>query len=182
MAKVSKEQAAQHRDRILDAASRLFRERGPDVSVAEVTKAAGLTHGAFYNHFSSKEALLAEAIAAAFASASEDLAARAGGALETYAEGYLSREHVHDRAGGCPMAALAGDVSRQPREVRQGFSEGVRAFVDSATGAAEDRQSALRTVSTMVGALLLARAVDSVDGGLAAEILAAAKPRVRRVA
>ena len=87
--KVSKEQVAEHRARILAAAARLFRLRGfEDVTVAEVMKDAGLTHGAFYGHFPSKEALIAEAIGQALAPAPEDAKTRMPAAA--YADGYLS--------------------------------------------------------------------------------------------
>src|ERR1700735_612800 len=93
--KVTKEQVAAHRGRILDAAARLFRRRGfDDVTVADVMKEAGLTHGAFYGHFASKEALIAAAIAHALPAASDDDAAR-------FADRYLSARHRDNRESSC---------------------------------------------------------------------------------
>src|SRR4051794_35553442 len=113
--KVTKEKAAQHRAAIVEAAGRLFRVHGFDgVSVAEIMKAAGLTHGGFYGHFASKEALAAEACGHAFATSlsrvqgSEDAS---GGGLEAYVAGYLSERHRDRNDGGCPMAAYATEVA-----------------------------------------------------------------------
>ena len=95
--KVSKDQVAEHRARILAAAARLFRLRGfDDVTVAEVMKDAGLTHGAFYGHFPSKEALIAEAIGQVLAPAPDGVGTRMRAAA--YADGYLSARHRDDPA------------------------------------------------------------------------------------
>src|SRR4051794_27153106 len=109
--KVTREQAAEHRARILAAARRLFKEHGPErVSVAQVTAAAGLTHGAFYGHFASKDDLFVEACERAFDGAVA-LVTRPGpdGApdLAAYVDRYLSEEHLRRRADGCTVAALA---------------------------------------------------------------------------
>ena len=104
--KVSKEQVAAHRARILAAAARLFRLRGfDDVTVAQVMRDAGLTHGAFYGHFSSKEALIAEAIESVLAPAPDGVGTRMRAA--TYADGYLSARHRDDPASGCRSRRLA---------------------------------------------------------------------------
>src|SRR5438552_11909117 len=112
--KVSREQMAENRHRILDAASRLFREKGFDaVSVAEVMKAAGLTHGGFYGHFGSKDDLVAQTLA-------HVLAPDAGGAgdLRAYLDAYLSPGHRDNAADGCPTAGLAADIRRQTAAAR----------------------------------------------------------------
>ena len=113
--KVSREQVAENRTRILDAAGRLFRARGfADVSVAEVMQAAGMTHGGFYNHFKSKDDLIARVL--------EHVTGQDAGPgfdLARYADAYLSPAHCLDRAGGCPIAALGTEagapVGRRPR-------------------------------------------------------------------
>src|SRR5438132_4998286 len=124
--KVSREQMAENRRRILDAASRLFRDRGFDaVSVAEVMKAAGLTHGGFYGHFSSKDDLVAQTLAHA-------LAVDTGGAgnFRAFIDDYLSPRRRDDAAGGCPTAGLAADVRRQTPGARSAMTEGVRSQID----------------------------------------------------
>src|SRR5437868_1120230 len=120
--KVSREQMAENRRRILDAASRLFRDRGSDaVSVAEVMKAAGLTHGGFYGHFSSKDDLVAQTLA-------HVLAADSGGEgdLRAYADAYLAPGHRDNAAGGCPTAGLAADIRHQTPAARAAMTEGLR--------------------------------------------------------
>lgn len=120
MGRVSQAQAEENRRRVVDTASRLFREQGTQVSVADLMKAAGLTHGAFYKQFASKEALVDEATAHAFA----ELAQRHSAGLERYdgqrgaaqqalIDTYLSVEHRDDPADGCPVAALATDIARE---------------------------------------------------------------------
>lgn len=120
MGRVSQAQAEENRRRVVDTASRLFREQGTQVSVADLMKAAGLTHGAFYKQFASKEALVDEATAHAFA----ELNQRYGAGLEQHdgqreaaqqalIDVYLSVEHRDDPADGCPVAALATDIARE---------------------------------------------------------------------
>lgn len=174
--KVSRETREAHRSAILDAASRLFRERGPDgVGVAEITRAAGLTHGAFYGHFPSKEALLAEAVSGALEGAATRLrAAVSDRSLGRYAAGYLGGEHRADRGGGCPVAALGGDMARQSSpEVRAAFAEGLRRFIDAGAEGGGDRRGAIEALAKLVGALVMARAVEGADPALADEIAAA---------
>ena len=179
--KVSKETSAKHRDELLKAASRLFRERGFDkVGIAEIAAAAGLTHGAFYTHFESKEALCAEAIARA--------SGRSGAALESTAswrasiEAYLSSKHVRDRANGCPFAALGGDVPRESETIRAAFSEALERSIEAVAarlghkGEAARREDAIQALATMVGALVLAR--TAATPRLRDEILGAARNKL----
>lgn len=200
MGRVSKEQARENRRRIVDTASRLFREQGTDgVSVADLMKAAGLTHGGFYKHFDSKEALVDEATACAFDGVDEQLAARptaddgdgGGGtdpgvdpeaARRAFIAHYLSPEHRDDMAGGCPTAGLAVDMARGAAgsAARHTYVEGVRAFAqrmatddDNGDGDGDD---GLVRLSTMVGALILARAVNG--DPLSDALLAAARAEV----
>ena len=176
--KVSKEQVAEHRARILAAAASLFRLRGfEDVTVAEVMKDAGLTHGAFYGHFSSKEALIAEAIGQALAPAPEDRKTRAPAAA--YADGYLSAEHRDDRATGCSFSSLGTEAARGSVDLRRIMTESTRRQIDRFSAEAnggsahEKRRAAIAAWSAMVGAMVLARIVD--DDKLSKEILAATR-------
>ena len=179
--KVSKETSAKHRDELLKAASRLFRERGFDkVGIAEIAVAAGLTHGAFYTHFESKEALCAEVIGRA--------SGRSGTALEsavnwrTSIETYLSPKHVRDRANGCPFAALGGDVPRESDTIKTAFSDALERSIDALAarlghkGEAPSREDAMQALATMVGALVLAR--TAVTPQLRDEILGAARNKL----
>lgn len=171
--KVSKEQVAENRRRILEAAARLFRERGfENVTVADVMKSAGLTHGAFYGHFASKEDLIAQSLAHALSTGPT----AEGRPLTRYADAYLSPAHRDDRAGGCPFAALGTEASRGSAELRHELTEAVRRQIDSFSQSMPGRTSAARrreaiaTWSSMIGALILSRIVD--DPALADEILA----------
>lgn len=169
--KVSREQVARNRARIVEQAGRLLRERGLEaVSVAEVMQAAGLTHGAFYGYFDSRDALVAAALEEANARSppiAADLAAQAAR--------YLAPGHRQNRAGGCPTAALAGEVVRAEGDVRRAMTADLRrrlaalALVSPGRTAAQRRQAAVASWSAMVGALVLARMSD--DAALGEEIL-----------
>jgi TetR/AcrR family transcriptional repressor of nem operon len=169
MGRSSRRDAQLHREEVVEAASHLFRERGLDgVSVPELMGAAGLTHGGFYRHFDSKDALAALACSAAFET---QLAAirqlPPQDALGAFLDDYLSAPHRDDAADGCPTTAFAADVGRAAADspVRDAYADGVSAFADAirtlqGTGEDDDagRQQALTTLATMVGALTLARA------------------------
>lgn len=157
-------------DRIVESAARALRRVGyQGVGVADVMKDAGLTHGGFYAHFDSREAMLAEAIQrAGQESASvvrQDMAERlAKGAspLRALIEAYLSEAHLNAVDSGCPVAALASEMSRQHDAVRDASCERVRRFIKAVqqtlpSGVPAD--SALVIVSALVGALQLARAM-----------------------
>jgi len=170
--KVGREQVEANRQRILEVASRLFREHGFEgVTVAEVMQAAGLTHGGFYGYFRSKDDLIAQTLG--------DLMGRGqigGRDLAAYADAYLAPAHRENRAGGCGVAALGADVGRGTAEARAEMTGGLRRQVESlsrtASGAtpAERRRAAIGSWSAMVGALVLARMTD--DPALADEVLA----------
>ncbi len=167
------------RARIVEAAGRLFRERGIDaVGVDAVMRAAGLTHGGFYTHFASKEALVAEAAAAALARSAARWEALAAAdptdALERIVGGYLDPAHVGAPARGCVLAALGPEVARRPA-ARSGVTVAIRAMIATLARClpAQRRTRATATLCTLVGAVVLARACD--DPALAAEILAAAR-------
>jgi TetR/AcrR family transcriptional regulator, transcriptional repressor for nem operon len=172
--KVSRDKVAEHRTRILAAAARLFRLRGfDDVTVADVMKDAGLTHGAFYGHFSSKEALIAEAVGRALAPAPG--VATALKPVAAYADGYLSPRHRDDRGDSCPFSSLGTEAARGSADLRRGMTVSVRKQIDrfsaEAKGATaqEKRRAAIAAWSAMVGAMVLARIVD--DDGFSKEIL-----------
>ncbi|WP_408595102.1 TetR/AcrR family transcriptional regulator (plasmid) [Paracoccus marcusii] len=170
--KVSKEQMAENRGRILTEAGRLFRDRGFDaVSVAEIMKAAGLTHGGFYGHFASKDDLIAQSLGHAMAHQGADASHGFAGFLEAY----LSPRHRDAPDRGCPTAALAGDIRRQTTEARAAMSQGLQDQIGrltetlAAEGAPDPRRAAIGAWSAAVGAMILARAVD--DPALSDEIL-----------
>lgn len=169
--KVSREQMAQNRKRILSEAGRLFRAKGFDaVSVAEVMKAAGMTHGGFYGHFRSKDDLIAHVI--------DDF----GGSQETtndigaWIGSYLSPRHRDQPELGCPTAALAGLMRQQTPEARASMGQVLASQIDKladtmpGADASERRLAAIGSWSAMVGALILARSID--DAALSDEVLA----------
>jgi TetR/AcrR family transcriptional regulator, transcriptional repressor for nem operon len=175
--RVSRERAAENRDRIVAAASRLFRAHGFDgVGVDAIMKQAGLTHGGFYGHFDSKDALAAEAVQEALARGDEKM--RRFTDLDSYVAAYLSERHCADRAEGCGLAALGAEIPRAGKGVRHAITTFVAERLERIAGflagsAAARRKRAIATLSGMVGALTLARAVD--DPALAKEILAVAR-------
>lgn len=179
--RVSKQAAAENRQRILTAAARLFREQGiGGAGVDAITEAAGLTHGAFYSQFGSKESVVMEALRLALDQSNELWAQSAGAtdrrrALEAIIDGYLSPRHRNSLGKGCAVAALGSDLARQPKRVRavftKRFEEGleVLASLVPAKAGADRRDVAIQLFSAMLGALILARAVD--DGSLSRRIL-----------
>lgn len=187
--RVTREKAAEHRAAIVAAASRLFRLHGFDgVGVAEIMKAAGLTHGGFYGHFASKEALAAEACGDAFAHSMTALrpGAAAGDILD-YLESYLSALHRDRPDKGCPMAAFAEEMTRQPAPVQREFTSGTARFIDALTqrlapvqgeDAAERRRRAIAVLAAMVGGMALARATADASPELSAEILVALRAQL----
>lgn len=173
--KISKAQAKANRDRVVATASALFRERGFDgVAVGDLMKAAGFTHGGFYNHFASKEALAAEAVEDAWTQMGAERA-KAGG-LAQLLPSYLSPAARRAPGRACPAAALVGDVGRQPEPVKAVFAEGLEAMIASVAAGlpagSGRREQAVNLVVRMVGALALSRAVPD-DSPLAAELLEA---------
>jgi TetR/AcrR family transcriptional repressor of nem operon len=161
----AEETAAKH-ERIVKEASRLFRERGfENVSVGEVMKAAGLTHGAFYAHFASKEELQAAAVAYG-QKVSLGRLQRSKKSRESYADRYLSRRHRDNPGDGCTMAALAQAVARSTPELKTAFEQGLENILSAEGG---DRKEAIFQVAAMIGGVVLARAVN--DPQLSDEIL-----------
>ena len=159
-------------DRIVDAASRAIRRSGyHGTGVADIMKAAGLTHGGFYAHFPSREAMLAEAADRAGSESVEAMARIAAAAppqqaLQAMVQAYLSKEHVKSVETGCATAALGSEMPRQAPEVRRAATRRIKEMIDLVSRQLPDwgkpgaHEHALATVATMVGALVLARAVD----------------------
>lgn len=186
--RVSKEKAAQNRQDILTAATRLFREHGIHATgVDAITKEAGLTHGGLYSQFGSKEAIAVEAIRFAVMRSKHLWQRTAERKPETEAfrsivEGYLSREHRDKPGQGCVVAALGADVARQPYSVREAFTKELADVFellarlmpsDDPTRRDED---AIAAFAGMVGALILSRAVN--DETLSERILQATTKRI----
>jgi TetR/AcrR family transcriptional regulator, transcriptional repressor for nem operon len=182
--KVSKEQVAQNRDALIQAAARLFRERGIDgVGIAEICKQAGLTHGALYAQFRSKEDLAAEALADGTARANGWMTARLEGrepTLTNHLDSYLSSQHRDNLGGGCAMAASASEIARQPRDVSVAFTDGfselssiIERSLAKNGSAVERRQRALAITAGMIGAIAAARATAKANPALSDDILVA---------
>jgi TetR/AcrR family transcriptional repressor of nem operon len=198
--RLTKEQTERNRQAIVEAASRLFRARGYDgVGLNEVMSEAGFTHGGFYNHFASKEALAAEACRCTFERKEAALAvglermakeSAAGGALHRFLDAFLSPEHRDDVAEGCPSASLVADAGRQGVEMQAAFARGIEGYLatfsdqlaapdpslgEPARDSAERRTVATALVAQMIGALVLSRAVSQADPALSDELLAAGR-------
>jgi TetR/AcrR family transcriptional regulator, transcriptional repressor for nem operon len=156
----AKETAARH-ERIVKEASRLFRERGfENVTVGEVMQAAGLTHGAFYAHFGSKQEL--EEAAVAYGQRVSADRARSYGATKrgrrTFADRYLSLRHRDNPGDGCTMAALAQEVARSTPELKAAFEKG---FEEILTAQGGDRKESIFRTAALLGGVALARAVQN---------------------
>lgn len=181
--RVSREQASENRERVLDVAAKLFRERGFNgVGVAELMKEAGLTHGGFYGQFESKEDLMAQASARASAGVLErwrESAARSSDPLSALVASYVNVSHRDEPGGGCIVSALGAEAAREGPKVRQVVADAAKSLLETLAevvpgkSKAEKRQRATVTLASMVGAIVLARAVD--DETLSKEILRAVK-------
>lgn len=180
--RITKQQAAENRERVVAAAARLFRKQGLDgVGIDAVAADAGLTHGAIYSHFKSKDDLAAAAVAHALRQSmgewldlTDGLDGRA--AFVRLLKVYVSRAHRDHAEAGCSIAALGGDASRGGDKLADVFLDGTSQFIDvlSAVSNSETeagrRRTAIARAAAMVGALVLARAA-SADPGLSDEIL-----------
>jgi len=175
-------------ERIVQAAARAIRRSGYDgTGVADIMKEAGLTHGAFYAHFESREAMLAEAADRAGAesnafAASVVAAVPPEQALQALMQVYLSKEHLARIETGCPVSALGSEMPRQSPEVRRAATRRIKEMIDLVARQSPDwgqpgaHERALVTVATMVGTLMLARAVD--DPALSDALCSAALKRL----
>jgi TetR/AcrR family transcriptional regulator, transcriptional repressor for nem operon len=171
--KRSKQQTAQTRLDIIEAASALFRERGLDgVSVAELMEKVGLTHGGFYKHFDSKEALMAEAAAAAFDESMREWrkaieAKKDQDPVCALIDLYLSESHRKNLEHGCPVVSLGSEMTRSDGTVRNRFAKGVRGMIEAFVEQLGDkpleqrRELAITIVASLVGTMVIARCSDN---------------------
>ena len=189
--RVSRIQAEKNRQNVIDVASRLFRVHGFDgIGLKDLMEGAGLTQGAFYKQFESKDDLVAQASRRALESAFHRWSAAAEanprdplGAVIGF---YLSMAHHAERMDGCPIVALGSDAARQGSDVKASFEAGIREYlemlgrwIDEADGG-EPGGKAMAILSTMVGAVLLSRAVN--DERLSVRFLQAAADSVQMAA
>ena len=181
--RVSRVQAEKNRLAVIDAAARLFRERGFNgIGLDEVMKAAGLTHGGFYKQFKSKDELTVEACDRALATSVEVWAqtVKSAGAdpFAALIRSYLSTSHRDDGGEGCPLVALGADAARHSPTLRRSFEAGIKAHLDvldrtmPAVSATAARDASIAALSMMIGALLMSRVVE--DKALSRRILDAA--------
>ena len=187
--RVSRAQAAENRQNVIDVASRLFREHGFDgIGLKDLMEGAGMTQGAFYKQFASKEDLAAQASARAMGCASrrwvDAAAANPEDPLGAIIAFYLSKEHRDAKMEGCPLVALGGDAARQSADVKASFEAEIKAhvqFLSRLLSNADEKPDgkAMAILSTMVGAVTLSRVVNDPD--LAQSILNAAAESVREV-
>ncbi len=188
--RVSRTQAAENRETVINAASRLFREHGFDgIGLKDLMKGAGLTQGAFYKQFASKEDLAAQASKRALESASgrwsAAIAAHPEDPLGAVIAFYLSMEHREEMSDGCPVAALGSDAARQGPDVKASFEAGIKAHLEAlrrvvaGTDGQATKDKAMAILAMMVGAVTLARAVN--DSDLARAFLDSAAKQIREV-
>jgi TetR/AcrR family transcriptional regulator, transcriptional repressor for nem operon len=190
--KVTKEKVTENRAALVQAAARLFGERDIDgVGVAEISKKAGLTHGALYAQFPSKEALAAEAFVFALKPGLDKMTEERAGrpaTLTDFLDDYLSFGHRDNLAAGCPMSASASEIARQDKVVSERFAEGYEQLVDLIEPSlgeshvkADDRQRALAIMAAMIGGVAASRAVAKADPKLSNQILRAVRQIVGEV-
>lgn len=185
----SREHKQQTRKRVIEVAARAFRAEGvANISIPRLMQQVGLTHGGFYAHFESKDALVAEACASGQGETVKRLFHAAEKAepdkkLQAILDNYLAPTHRDNPASGCSIPALAAEIAREPAEVRHAFTQSIRGLLarlkplmpgcgTDATAEHEPTDEALALLSGMAGAILLARAVDDPD--LSDRILGAA--------
>lgn len=169
--RVSQAEMDKSHQRIVEGASRLMRKHGIETtSVNDVMSKAGLTHGGFYRHFDSKEALVSAALESAFDEVIRviDESYRTLGVkdgAQEYFKHYLSEGHLKHPELGCPVASLANDVTRASPAIKESFSNGFNSAIEKLAQAGdgsadESRAAAIRKVSMLAGALMIARATD----------------------
>lgn len=164
--RMSQAEKGKSHQRIVASASRLLRERGVDgASVSDVMKDAGLTHGGFYKHFPSKDAMVASALDVAFEPFIAMLDSADANAGTAYRDLYLSGAHVSNPGIGCPIAALSQDIARGSEELKGVFGHNVDQLTDALAEtmdgpAAVRKGDAIRQLCMLVGAVVVARACD----------------------
>lgn len=189
--RVTRVQASENRQAVIETASRLFREHGFDgIGLKGLMEAAGLTQGAFYKQFASKEDLIAQASARALESATQQwsaaAAARPMDSLGGVVAFYLSTDHQHEKMDGCPVVALGSDAARQGTTVKASFEAGIKTYLDILERMISEKidekseGKAMAILSIMVGAMTLARAVN--DQALAQSFFDSTIEQVRKIA
>jgi TetR/AcrR family transcriptional repressor of nem operon len=191
--KVSSEKVSEHREALLATAKRLMQERGFDgAAVADICREAGLTQGALYGQFKSKDALAAEAIRRTC----EEGAAVWGGlrdggldSLSAFLDAYLCETHARDPGMGCTLAACVSEIGRQDPAIGAAYAEGFRRMSDllrqalpTGTPPDEARRRAIALLAGMVGAVAVARALEKADPELSRDVLASAREELERLA
>ncbi len=190
--KVSRERAAENRVTLVRVAGQLFRAKGIDgVGVAEICKEAGLTHGALYGQFTSKEALAAEALAHGLKRSHRAMLAasdKENPNLEDYVDFFVSPEQRDNLAGGCPMAASSSEIARQDRTISARFSEGfqetaeaIEATLDNGLSVQERRQRGLAIAAAMIGGVAIARGTAKSDPKLSNDIILAVRQAAKDI-
>ena len=189
MARYRPEHKDETRRRLIETSGRRFKRDGFDgAGISTLVADAGLTNGAFYGHFTSKDDLIATVVGEQLAAQLAQVEALPHGldSVEAFVREYLSPEHRDDPGGGCPSAALLDEITRQDRATRQAYTEGIRALVDAialhlgAGGSAGARDRAIGLLTILVSSLQLARAVT--DPELSDQILTSAYDNAMRIA
>lgn len=185
--RVNRIQAEENRQTVINVASRLFREHGFDgIGLKDLMEGAGLTQGAFYKQFASKDDLAAQAsrraLESAFGRWSAAAAGRPADPLSAVVEFYLGMDHHQERMDGCPVVALGSDAARQGADVRTSFEAGIKDYLEmlkpwvGGANGEDANERAMTILSLMVGAMVLARAVNDED--LSGKFLQSAARRV----
>jgi TetR/AcrR family transcriptional repressor of nem operon len=179
--KISEEQRVLNRQKIVDTAARLFRLKGFDgVGIADIMKEAGFTHGGFYNHFKSKDELVAAALSSAFDKLEKETR---GKDITAIINRYLSHNHRDDLTESCPASSLGGDTARQAVLAKEAFAEGIETWFsmisealnnEATPSSSEHRNAIIGYFAKLVGAIILARSCPP-DSKLRNEILNASK-------
>lgn len=191
--RVSGKKVAEHRAALVETTKKLLKERGFEgAGVADISREAGLTQGALYSQFKSKDVLAAEAVRKAFAdgaAAWNELGGSTPDALSAYVDAYLSDAHLTDVGSGCVVAACLSEVRRQDSAIGAAFAEGfsnmialVQQALPSDVPPQEARRRAITLVSALVGSVAVARAVQAADPALAREIVTAARGELKQLA
>ena len=190
--RVSKAQQARNREQVITVAAKLLRERGIEgIGVDALARAAGMTHGAVYSQFASKEELAAAAIRQSAAEIRANGTADAGGEgspgmFNRLVRSYVSRAHRDQPGTGCAMAAMGPDATRHGKDVRRAFADATMAMIDVVADASAGetpesrRDEAIAVISSMVGAVVLSRMVE--EPALSDRILAVVRKRLMKPA
>ncbi|HEX7816815.1 TetR/AcrR family transcriptional regulator [Dyella sp.] len=183
----SRADKAQTHQRLVETASSRFREKGLDgISLADLMKELGLTHGGFYKHFPSRDALVSEAIDQAYQASGNSLAGFIDNDghldLPRYVDMYLSRQHRDHPGAGCAISTLSGDIARRGEDMRESYRQQMDRIFERIGAAfpgdkASQRKQAIELMTRMYGALMVARAAGS--GELSDEVLATVREQIR---